>query len=141
MRFCFEILHVPGKALVTADALSRAPANIPSAAKEGKVDLADHFLYMAVNALPATPKRLAEIKTKLAEDPVFVTLMSYVTNGWPHKSKLSPPTKPFFPLRDELSVHDGLILRNSTLVVHMSMLLWTPRGKDPQTFWGCNCSF
>jgi len=20
-------------------------------------------------------------------------------------------------------------------------LLWTPRGKDPQTFWGCNCSF
>ena len=20
-------------------------------------------------------------------------------------------------------------------------LLWTPRGKDPHTFWGCNCSF
>jgi len=20
-------------------------------------------------------------------------------------------------------------------------VLWTPRGKDPQTFWGCNCSF
>jgi len=21
------------------------------------------------------------------------------------------------------------------------MLLWAPRGKDPHTFWGCNCSF
>ena len=21
------------------------------------------------------------------------------------------------------------------------IVLWTPQGKDPQTFWGCNCSF
>jgi len=59
MRFCFKIVHAPGKALVLAVALARAPVHAPSAAEE-KAELADHFLCMVVNALPATPKCLAE---------------------------------------------------------------------------------
>ena len=90
MRFCFKIVHVPGPALVTADALSRSPVDTPSAAVEEKVELTDYFLCMDVNALPATQKSLAGIKAELAEDPVFVTTMNYVKRGWPQKSKLSP---------------------------------------------------
>jgi len=30
---------------------------------------------------------------------------------------------------------------NIALSIELMMLLWTPRGKDPHTFWGCNCSF
>jgi len=90
MRFCFKIVHVPGPALVTADALSRSPVDTPSAAVEEKVELTDYFLCMDVNALPATQKILAGIKAELAEDPVFVTTMNYVKRGWPQKSKLSP---------------------------------------------------
>jgi len=109
IRFCFKIVHVPDKALVIADALSRA--------EEEKAELADHFLCMELNALPATQKRFAEIKAMLAEYPVSVTIANYVTRGWPQKSKLSPPTKPFFPFREELSVHDGLLLLGSKPVL------------------------
>jgi len=50
--------------LVVANALSRDPVDAPLAEEKEKAELADHFLRMGtVNALLATQKHLAEIKT------------------------------------------------------------------------------
>jgi len=76
---------------------------------------------MEVNALVATLKRIAEIKTKLAEDHVLANILRHVTEGWPQKSKLSPSTKALFPFRNESSVHDGLLLRDNRFVMTPSM--------------------
>ena len=67
MRFDFSISHVPGKELITADALSRAPVS------PGENDLDEEvsaYISLIVNSLPATEKRLQEIRRKQEKDEV-----------------------------------------------------------------------
>jgi len=56
---CFEIVHVPDRALIVADTLSRAPVNTPTA-EDKKAELADCFLSMQVKALSSRVKRIAD---------------------------------------------------------------------------------
>jgi len=44
-----------------------------------------------------------------------------------------------FPLMTENFHHGAHALTG--LMFAALVMLWTPRGKDPHTFWGCNCSF
>jgi len=44
-----------------------------------------------------------------------------------------------------ISMHDhadhvSIRQQSQQLAGEAAVLLWNPRGKDPQTFWGCNCS-
>lgn len=69
LRFNFNIIHVPGKNLITADALSRAP--LPTAATEAEQDLEREckaYLDSIVESLPATPTKLEQIKSAQTSD-------------------------------------------------------------------------
>ena len=56
MRFEYSIVHVPGKYLYTADALSRAPRTTTGDdAKESEVEL---LMELALVELPASEPRL-----------------------------------------------------------------------------------
>ena len=68
----YTIAHVPGKSLVTADALSRAPQERPlTEAEELLTDEVMAQANLVVGALPATEKRLADIQS-----PKPTTLLS-----------------------------------------------------------------
>ena len=62
MRFDYTIAHVPGKQLVIADTLSRAPSREPVESDLLLQYETSAFIEMIVNGLPATEKRLEEIK-------------------------------------------------------------------------------
>ena len=61
--------------------------------------------------------RLQEIKAHQQEDEVCKQLMSFVINGWLHKSQLKGPVKKYYSVSSELSVIDGLLLRGNRIVV------------------------
>ena len=67
----FDAIHVhdrSGKSLVTADALSRAPQERPlTEAEELVTDEVPAQSNLVVGALPATEKRLAEIRARQPE--------------------------------------------------------------------------
>ena len=69
MRFDYQIVHVPGKYLYTADTLSRAPlptdSNDESCKQQEEVE---HFIQSVVSHLPASKER-------------FETLAGNPTNG------------------------------------------------------------
>ena len=104
MRFSFSICHVPGKELATADALSRAPIDVPNSADHLLQDECDAYVQYAIQCLPATEKRLDEIKSEQEKDEICREVVGYCNLGWPEKSRLYGILKKYHSVSAELSV-------------------------------------
>ena len=61
MRFKFSLLHVPGKELITADTLSRAPTAVSSLQDESLQEEVDCFVHQVKANFPASKERLKQI--------------------------------------------------------------------------------
>ena len=124
MRFSYSISHVPGKALYTADTLSRAPLVRPLESNEEKLENdVKAFVESVVRYLPATEDRLEELRIQQQEDEVTKLLVKYCSQGWPERPQLPGPLKPYWPERNELTVQQGLLMKGNRLVIPVSMRL------------------
>ena len=105
MRYDFSISHVPGKDLIIADALSRAPDKI---SKPYVTDLqhseVEEYVNHIISSLPATEERLEQIWRKQQQDNVCQRLTQYCQQGWPSR---------------ELSIKGGLLMRGMRIVIPM----------------------
>ena len=84
----------------------------------------DHeFKYINMASyLPTAEERLEEIRRETRNDPSLQELKCVITLGWPEdKSKVAPQVHPFFSIRDELTIQDGLIFRGQRVVVPQSL--------------------
>ena len=117
MRYDFTISHVPGKKLLIADALSRAPHDDPAHTDSLFQDEVKAFVAVVMQSFPATDQRLEQIKTLQEQDNVCHTVAQYCQIGWPEKNKISPEILPFRHVASELNVQDGMLLRGSRIVI------------------------
>ena len=85
MRYNFSITHVPGKALITADALSRAPLHSDSTDSLDLQESAETFISAVVEALPASANRLEQIAKAQSTDPILQQVTKYCQDGWSAK--------------------------------------------------------
>ncbi|KAL6482216.1 hypothetical protein MHYP_G00102960 [Metynnis hypsauchen] len=122
LKFTYDIVHVPGKCLITADALSRAPVK-HTLTQEGKDNEADVkvFLDAVVQSLPATEARLKVIQEKQKTDPICAKLIQYCQTAWPERHALHPDLGPYWPERENLSMAGELLLRGQRIVIPQSM--------------------
>ena len=121
MRFSYTIVHVPGKSLCTADALSRSPVSTTCSDDSKFQQEVDAYVNLLINTLPATKGRLIEIQSQQDEDPVCQKLKQYCQEQWPDKSSLKRPYKPYTAVASELCVANDLLLRGSRLVIPPSL--------------------
>ena len=77
----------------------------------------DAYVRAIFNSLPATDKRLLQIQAAQEEDPTCILLKRYCLEGWPSKQKLKGEISKYLHTASELSICEGLILRNSRIVV------------------------
>ena len=115
MRYDFTIAYTPGKHLYIPDTLLRAP--IPSS--DDSVDLQESveaFISSVVSTLPATPDRLASLQAAQTQDEILSQVMHYCKVGWPEKN-LKGPVKKFWIARNELSLHNDLLLHGNRVVI------------------------
>ena len=117
MRYSFTITHVPGKELVIADTLSRAPLSNPTSTESVLQEETDAFVNLVLNHLPATEHRLEEIKRLQESDEACQAIVEFCHSGWPERKTLSPQLKPYFPMAAEFSVENGLLLRGTRIVI------------------------
>ena len=83
MRYNFTIVHVPGKALVVADALSRAPLQSDVTDSFNLQESTETFISTVVKALPASVSRLEQIAKTPSTDPILQQVKKYSQEGWP----------------------------------------------------------
>ncbi len=118
MRFDYDIIHVPGKQLITADVLSRAPIKhtLSEEEMEQEADL-KVFIDSVVQGLPATETRLKQIFEEQKADSVCGKIRQYCQLGWPEKSHLQKGLWPYWQERGHFSIVGDLLLRGQRIVI------------------------
>lgn len=81
MRYHFSFKHVPGKDLITADAASQAPVSKASDADQVLQAEAETVVAAIIDSLPATDKRLYEIRAAQTEDETCRIITQFCKNG------------------------------------------------------------
>lgn len=110
-RYDIQVVYKPGKELFIADTLSRAPVSEPDS-KE------DEYEVHVVDSMPISDDKLKHFMEETASDPGLQKLIQYVMAGWPDtKQEVDTDCQPYWTYRDEISICDGLLLKNNRLVV------------------------
>lgn len=119
MYFSYTISHVPGKELFMPDLLSRNPV-CDELTFEEQQNCAETEIYVdcVIKHLPASDKRLQQIKSKQKTDIVCQKLMEFCEHGWPTvKSKGCEVSKLYWPFRGEITINKGLLMKNNRLFI------------------------
>jgi len=120
-RFDYDICHVPGKSLCTADTLSRAPTAVSGQNSIAFQNELEAFTDTITSSLPASNKRLQEYCDKQKTDATCSLVRSYCTDGWPDISDVSADLKPYSEICSELTICNDILLRGFRIVVPVSM--------------------
>ena len=113
--FDYSISHVPGKFLYTADALSRVTLKNFTSDPDGSET--ESFVQGVVVNLPANSNCLEEFRGAQQSDPLFVKIIQFCQSQWPGQSRIEHSLVPYWRVRSELSVVDGLLMFVSRIVV------------------------
>ena len=108
-----QVTYQPGPTMYIADLLSRS--YLPKTPDASCTEF--EHINMA-QFLPISDERLAEIKESTASDEALQSVKTTVLDGWPaDKQNVPEEVRPYFSVRDELSVQDGLVFRGQRVVV------------------------
>ena len=117
-RFSFDIIHVPGKELYTADTLSRVPVHCEISVDTTELqELAELCVAHVISHLPAGSQRLDSYQKAQSKDSVCQQLIVYCRTGWPELKDLNPSVKHYWELCSEFTFCDGLLMRGQRVVI------------------------
>ena len=116
-KYSLKIVHVPGKHIPVADALSRK--YIPALPDDNPgPDIQIHTILH----LPVSDQKMQQLQQATSDDSQLQALSSTILHGWPETKEQCPPSiSEFFTFRDELAIHDGLILKGYRILVPKSL--------------------
>lgn len=111
-RYAINLLYKPGKELFLADALSRFPS------KALLTEETERFNVNVIALVPASERRLEELRVATAKDPALSTIRSYAETDWPENKEDVPAcARPFWAYREEMHTQDGLVFRSNKVTV------------------------
>ena len=117
-QYDVEFRYQPGPEMHLADTLSRAYLKTYERSR-AEVEAEK---ICAVQFLSMSEPQLKEIQKETASDTTIQVLKKVILNGWPdNKNEVPTELHPYFTIRDELSVQDGVIFKGSRCVVPLSV--------------------
>ena len=114
-RYDFELTYTPGKHIVMADALSRATTQSDAPVSSTETDVQLHVNLIAAS-LPVSDRKCEQIVAETEKDPVLQRVMKNLKENWPRGECL-----PYYNIRAELSVINGLLLRKNRIVIPQTL--------------------
>ncbi|XP_076049320.1 uncharacterized protein LOC143029995 [Oratosquilla oratoria] len=122
-RYSPEVTYVQGVHQKTADALSRAPTSLPTKADLELIEEVEESQEGNFKVIPATERRLGEIKAAQQADAICKQVQAYCLDGWPSIMPSQPLLKPYWEKKQHLTVNQGLLMFNNRIVVPTSLQL------------------
>ena len=115
--FDFTMVYIPGKNLVIADTLSRAPLSKPDDYDRLFQEEIKSYVDSVIQDLPATEHRLEEIRVYQEKGLICQEIAQYCQKGWPEKGILQGPVKRYYPVSSEISIINGILMRNRWFII------------------------
>jgi predicted aspartyl protease len=115
MVYSYTVVYTPGKHLATADCLSRSPIT-----NKDKYDLEEeieHIVHAVTTSFATSDSNIQKTYTAQQSSPTFRKLEEYCQTGWPDKSKLQSDIMPYYPVHNEISICDGLLVKKNLLII------------------------
>ena len=81
------------------------------------------FVDAVVQSLPASDAQLERTKREKEQDDICKQIIVYCRDGWTEKHELTGAIRPYYPVKTEIAVANGLLLRGSRLIIPASMRL------------------
>lgn len=115
-KYDFELEYTPGKHMYIADALSRWKTSSSKCRPiEEDVDL---HVAMVQDSMPMSEDRQGELQMACDADSEVQQLIQNIINGWPQtRSECDLSIHPYWNVRHDLSVADGLVFRGIRVVI------------------------
>lgn len=129
-RYNINLTYKKGEKMYIADTLSRAPEKT---VKNPENNMEDWQIFQIkeeektfsrlgeispIDYLNVTHERLEQIQKHTENDKELNTLKKIIIHGWPNSKDQTPfEVRPYWNVRDELSVQDAIIFRSERLVV------------------------
>ena len=123
IHFNPEVIHVFGKQQLTTDALSRAPASIPSDEDISLLNDAAVMARQSLDVLPATSRKLQEIVIQQKSDPETRVVHDFCQRGWPAFMPQNPLLHQYWTNQRYLTIVDDVLLFNDRIVIPTNMRL------------------
>ena len=103
-KYDYEVQYEHGMNLYLANTLSRA--HLPMILHQTGTEFEN---INAAAFLPVSTSRLQDIQQATQYDEILQALKAVILHGWPdNHSQIAEQITPYFCMRDELSVHDGV---------------------------------
>lgn len=118
-RYSVSLRYIPGKYMTVSDALSRAPLKNQHDMDYFSKELESYVLAIVKN-LPVCDDTLTRLKEETKKDEELQAVMGWLAEGCPDNNFNSFVEKYKF-LRDELSVHEGLVFKGQQIVIPRSL--------------------
>lgn len=110
-----QVSFLPGRNIPIPDTLSRKSV---SNVYPDLADTADIQVNLVISSLPVSDRKLQEIRLHTANDEQLSLLGQVILDGWPVYRKQCPDSIiDFWNYRDELTCHDGLIMKGQKLII------------------------
>lgn len=111
MRYTYDIRHVPGKELNTADFLSRAP--LSSTEDQELEKETEAYINFVQRYLPVTDRKLKEIRQYQEEDEEIQKLSSDLLCGEGRRKR---------KVLTDLAMHNGILMRGNRIVIPKKLI-------------------
>ena len=115
LRYHYNLEYRPGRDMVLADTLSRAPT---ATEYDGHTALTEEQISTVLQQTIPTPVGQARCREATRQDPTLQAIRTYMTTGWPSLRKAVPGiVRPFWTVRHDLTEKDDIIFKGSQAVV------------------------
>jgi len=116
-KYDYEVWYERGENLHLADTLSRA--YLPTTTHPTGAEF-EHINATAF--LPVSTSRLYEIQQATESDKALRILKNVILRRWPeHRGQVPSQITPYFSMKDELTIQDGVIFCGQLIVVPVSL--------------------